>query len=116
MIIGTSVEGLSRCRGTLPSPFVSVTHNEMKGLLHVFERGTEMSNRKKSNRRMPPLFLNRYQVRDALQIGLTQVDVVIKNGNLKSIKVGRSVRVYWKDLMEYAKDLRNSGLKERWEV
>ncbi len=75
-----------------------------------------MSIRNKSKRTMPPLFLTRYQVRDALQIGLTQVDELINSKQLKAIKQGRSVRVYWKDLWDFAKDLRNNGMNEKWEV
>jgi len=75
-----------------------------------------MSTRNKSKRAVPPLFLTRYQVRDALQIGLTQVDELISSRKLTAIKHGRSVRVYWKDLWDFAKALRNNSLNEKWEV
>jgi hypothetical protein len=75
-----------------------------------------MSNRNKSKRKMPKLLLTRYDVRDALQIGLTQVDDLIKSGTLESIRIGRSVRVHSKVLWNFAAELQNNSLNERWEV
>lgn len=75
-----------------------------------------MSNRNKSKREFPRLLLTRYDVRDALQIGLTQVDDLIKSGTLASVKLGRSRKVHWKDLRDFAAELRNNSLNEKWEV
>ncbi len=71
--------------------------------------------RKKSVSKVPPLWTDRYGVRDCLNVGMSKVDEFIATGQLPSFKVGTATRIHkrdlWKFSYEYARD--NAKIIER---